>query len=518
MARNGCKIVLTAERCLMSDYHDSLFLGFCACAPKNLWRKFYFFHFICPTTPTESKGKTILSPYGTRRIETALLKYGFLRDDIVVVHPDKIRNFVGPKTKVIGAASNDPLGRGPASTTFSYPTGFFRDKGEAYDAWKFRELVTDPYLKRWGAKIVVGGPGAWQLEDEEARHKLNVDVAVVGEGENVVPPLFEQIIKGEPVSEIVYGDVVDLNEYPEISGGTVGGVVEVSRGCGRGCKFCNPTLLKLRSRPVETILKDVMANIRAGQDKITVHAEDVLRYNAKGIRVDKASVINLFSSIAKIKEVKRVGPSHFALASVASEPTILKEIAEVIGDKSGPWIAGQTGVETGSPRLIEKHMYGKAAPFKPKDWPDLVEQTFGICQDSKWIPCGTLVLGLPGEEEDDILKTIELMDRLKDYKSLIVPLFFVPIGTLTEQRGFTVDDMADYHWKLVLACWEHGMKWAETLSRDYVGSMPFLPRFFLLRFMNKVVHKVSKKARREMYKLIEKYQKNVEKSLMAEVH
>lgn len=518
MVKKGHKIVLTAERCLMSDYHGSLFLGFCACAPKNLWRKFFFFHFICPTTPVKADGKTVLAPYGTRRIETALLKYGFAREDIVVAHPDKISNFIGVKTRVIGVSSNDPLGRGPASTTFSYPTGFLSDKGEPYDAWKFRELVTNPYLKRWGAKIVVGGPGAWQLEDKEARRKLNIDVAVVGEGEDVTPPLFEQIIRGETPPEVVYGDVVDINKFPEISGGTVGGVVEVSRGCGRGCKFCNPTLTRLRSRPVEAIIKDVMVNIKAGQKKITVHAEDILRYNAKGIKVDREAVINLFRSIAKIEDIENIGPSHFALASVASEPSLLKEITEVIKDKIGPWVAGQTGVETASPRLIEKHMPGKVAPFKPRDWPDIVEQAFGICQDSLWIPCGTLVLGLPGEEEDDVLKTVELMDRLKNFKSIIVPLFFVPIGRLTECSEFTVKDMKDYHWKLILACWNHGMRWVESLSRDYVGSMPFLPKFFLLRFMCKVVHKISKKATEEMYRLIEEHRKTLEKPLIAEVH
>ena len=115
----GYKIVLTAERCMMSDYHGSLFLGFCACAPKSLWHPFFYFRFICPSAPTYDGGKAKLAPYGTRKIEAALLAYGFPREDIVVVHPDKIRKFIGPETKVIGITSNDPLGRGPASTTFA---------------------------------------------------------------------------------------------------------------------------------------------------------------------------------------------------------------------------------------------------------------------------------------------------------------------------------------------------------------------------------------------------------------
>ena len=506
MRGEGWKIVLTAERCMMSDYHGSLFLGFCACAPKKLWNSFAFFHFICPKAPTYDNGKSKLAPYATRKIEASLLEYGFTEDEVVVVEPESIRDYVGPKTKVIGVTSNDPLGRGPATTTFSAPTGFFRDKGEAYDAWKFRELVTDPYLKHWGAKIVVGGPGSWQLEDDKERRRLNVDVVVIGEGENVTPPLFEKIVKGEKVPEVVYGDIVETEKMSKIRGGTVGGVVEVSRGCGRGCKFCIPTLLKLRSRPLEDILEEVRVNVQAQQTQITLHAEDILRYKANGIKVNREAVTSLFESVKKIEGVENVGPSHFALASVASQPKLLREISDIVGvgGREKPWIAGQTGVETGSPKLIERHMPGKALPFKPKEWPDVVEQAFGICMDSDWVPCGTLILGLPGEEEEDILKTIELMDRLKNYKSLIVPLFFVPIGSLKKEKRFTVDDMKEYHWDLMLKCWDHGMRWAEELAKEYVVKMPFLAKTFVLSFITWVVKFADKRARKNIVKLKEK--------------
>ena len=503
MRNRGYKIVLTAERCMMSDYHGSLFLGFCACAPRTLWHPFFFFRFICPSTPTMKGGQAKLAPYATRKIEAALINYGFSREDVVVVRPDKIRKFVGPETRVIGVTSNDPLGRGPASTTFTGETGFFG--GEPYDAWKFRELVTDPYLKRWGAKIVVGGPGSWQLEDEEVRRKLGIDVVVIGEGENVAPPLFEKIVNGEDVEGVVYGDVVEIEHMYRILGGTVGGVVEVARGCGRGCKFCAPTLLRFRSRPLEDILEEVRVNVEWGQRNITLHAEDILRYKADGFKVNRNEVVNLFSSVMNMDGVKDVGPSHFALASVVVEPKLLGEISDIVGvdGKKKPWISGQTGVETGSPRIIERSMPGKVKPYRPADWPDIVEQAFGICKDSRWVPCGTLVLGLPGETEEDVYMTIELMDRIKKYKSIIVPLFFVPIGGLKGERGFSVKDMKPCHWELILACWDHGMRWAEELALEYVSKMPFLSRSYVLGFMRKVVRKVNQKARKEIMKHME---------------
>lgn len=506
--RDGYKIVLTAERCLMSNYNNALFLGFTACGPKNLFNPFLYFRLVCPPVPTYNGGIAKNAPYGLRKIEAALLDYGFDENDVVVVVPDKIRKFVGPNTKIIGISSNDPLGKGPASTTFTGPLGLVR--GESYIAWKFRELVTDPYLRKWGAKIVVGGPGAWQLEDPEPRRELGIDVVVSGEGENVVPPLFEKIIRGEDVPEVVYGDVVEVDKMSLIRNPTICSLVEVARGCGRGCKFCLPTLRRLRSRPLEHILKEVEVNLRDGRRWITLHAEDILRYKAHGIKVNRQAVVELWESIMKMDGVIGVGPSHFALSSVASEPTLLEELSTIVGvgTKDKPWIAGQTGIESGSPRIMSIHMRGKVLPFKPDEWPDVVEQAFGICKDSNWVPCATLIMGLPGETEDDVIKTIELLDRLKDYKSLIVPLFFVPLGVLKNERGFGVQDMNEYHWELMLACWDHDIRWLVELAREYLHRMRWIARAFIMRFVNFVVKKANKRVRKIIHERMEEASKS----------
>lgn len=139
----------------MSSYHGALFLGFTACAPKSLFKPFLFFRFICPPVPTK-RGLAKIAPYGTRKIEAALLDYGFKKDEVAVVPPDNIEKFITQETKVVGITSNDPLSLGPASTTFSGPKGLIKE--ESYSAWKFRELVTR--LKKYDVKVVVGGAGA----------------------------------------------------------------------------------------------------------------------------------------------------------------------------------------------------------------------------------------------------------------------------------------------------------------------------------------------------------------------
>ena len=218
-------------------------------------------------------------------------------------------------------------------------------------AIKFRELLNNPAVKRFKPKIIVGGPGSWQLEDEEIRRRLGVDCVVIGEGERVVPSIFEKAVNGEELPGVVYGEVASVDEIPVIRGATIDGIVEIARGCGRGCDFCVPTMQRYRCLPISHILKEVEVNVRAGRQPI-LHAEDVLRYGARGIEVNREAVINLFKSVKAHPRVKGVGISHFALASVASAPEVVEEISNILGADEKCWLSGQTGIETGSPSRL----------------------------------------------------------------------------------------------------------------------------------------------------------------------
>ena len=459
----GYRIVLTADRTLMSEYGGGIFLGFSACVPKGLIPDWLYFSLFCPSVEVNEDGSVRYAPCGTRKIEAALLNYGFQRDDVIVAHPDHLNKVVGPNTRVVGITGNDPLGMGPATSTFTQLFG-----GEAYMAVKFREILSHPTIQRFKPRIIVGGPGAWQLEDKENRSRLWIDCVVIGEGEKVVGPLFEKAVNDEEVPEVVYGEVVTEDEIPLIKGATINGIVEIARGCGRGCDFCVPTLQRYRCLPIDHILKEVEVNVKAGRRPL-LHAEDVLRYKAKGLRINKEAVIDLFKSVKSHPGVKGVGISHFALSSVLSAPGVIKEISRMLGaGEDGRWISGQTGIETGSPRLIKDHMAGKCKPFKPEEWPQVVVNSFETLARNNWVPCATLIIGLPGETEKDIELTIELVEELKGFKSLIVPLFLVSEGGLKSKvESFTLEKTTPKHSELFLRCWEHNLNWAPILIEEH---------------------------------------------------
>ena len=463
MADEGCKVVLTADRTLMSEYRGGIFLGFCACLPKGLIPDWLYFSMLCPSVPVNGDGSVKYAPCGTRKIEAALLDHGFKREDVIVAHPEHLDKVVGSRTKIIGITENDPLGIGPATSTF---TQVFN--GKAYMNVKFRELLSHHAIKRYRPRIIVGGPGAWQLEDREIRSNLGIDCVVVGEGEKAVGPLFKRALDGESLPEVVHGDVVATDEIPLIRGATIDGIVEISRGCGRGCEFCVPTLQIYRCLPISDILKEVEVNLRAGRRPL-LHAEDVLRYKARGLEVNKDAVIDLFKTVKSYPGVKAVGMSHFALASIASAPDVVEEISNILdAGKEGGWLSGQTGIETGSPRLVRDFMKGKCRPFNPEDWPQVVIDAFDIMSRNCWVPCATLIMGFPDETEKDVDLTIDLIEELKNYKSVIVPLFLVSMGGLKDKtESFTIEKMTTKHSELFFKCWEHNIDWGQTLLQEY---------------------------------------------------
>ena len=458
----GYPIVLTSDRTLMSEYGGGLFMGFSACLPKGTVPDNVYFNLLCPSIEADKDGSVSVAPCGMRKIEAALLRSGFSQDDIIVAHPDKLHLVIGPDTKVLGLTENDPLGIGPATSTFTQILG-----GEPHMKLKLQELVRHPSVQKYHPRIILGGPGSWQLAERGARESIGVDCVVIGEAERVVGPLFRKAMSGEDIPRMVMGEVTPIEEIPQLEHATLNGIVEIARGCGRGCEFCVPQLQKYRCLPVENICRDVDLNLRAGRQPI-LHAEDVLRYGAKSIAVDEEKVVGLFRAVKGRPGVTKVGISHFALASVASAPRAVAEISEILELDGSRWLGGQTGVETGSPRLMARYMRGKCRPFECEQWPDTVVQAFQVLEDNHWVPCATIIMGLPGETESDVAMTSELVDRLHGFRSLVVPLFFVATGELNDGcKSFDLQQMSRTYSELFLNCWEHNLKWGSSLYEGW---------------------------------------------------
>jgi hypothetical protein len=58
---------------------------------------------------------------------------------------------------------------------------------------------------------------------------------------------------------------------------------------------------------------------------------------------------------------------------------------------------------------------------------------------------------------------MELIDDLRSDRSLIVPLFFVPLGRLKNEDWFRRAEMTELHKQLLFQCAEHDFYWLDNL-------------------------------------------------------
>ncbi|RLF44327.1 MAG: radical SAM protein [Thermoplasmata archaeon] len=467
-------VLLTCDRTLMSNHHGKEFLGFGTSAPPN-WLPEWLFRYLFFPKIKKVNGLPWQAPYGLRKIEAKLIDEGI---DALVVDPDDLAKY---RAKIIGIYVMDPFGWGPSSTTFA---GIMKT-GEPYLAKYFKKLLQSKgykKLKEEGAKTIVGGPGTWQFRyKSEFLDEYGIDCVFNGEGEMAVD-LIRDALNGKKLPRFhdEYG-APSLKEIPTIRKASVNGLIEIGRGCPRGCKFCSVTLRPLRWYPYEKIEKEMKVNVEAGVKGGILHAEDVLLYGQRGVMPNEEKIVKL-NEMAK-KYYDTISWSHASFAAVAAKPKIIEKCSEIICDEKQKWWGAEMGIETGSPELIKKAMPAKAKPFKPEQYPEIVKEAAGIMTDNNLIPACTLITGLPEETEDDVIKTIELMDDLKDFKSVIVPLFFVPMGKLKDKDWFKEHEMNELHRELLIKCLQHDIKWTKIIANEYFQERKrdvFLKPFYAL--------------------------------------
>jgi len=459
----GVPIVLTGSATDMSDFKLNPFRAFTGgfptgIVPKRLLRKYWY-----PPVPNNGDDTAKYAPYGMRKIEAVLIKE-FGAENVAVVHPNNLQKVVGQKTKVIGITSMEPAGTGFVSRTYTSFVGF---GGEPVAAAEFRELVDKPLLRKWGAKIILGGPGAWQIHKAKLQKKYDLDCIVMGEGEKTVLKIFRMALNGEELPSVVETEPPEPAEIPCIIHPSIFGIVEIMRGCGRGCKFCSPTSRRRYSFPLEHVLKEVKLNASKGTKMIMLASEDLFLYQAQEkFLPNREAIVELIKSIAAVPGVKFIQPAHASLAPVVYDPKMAEEIGPILLEKS-LWVTKGTrhssieiGIETGSIRLINEHMKGKMLPYKPEEWHDIVTKGIDIMNENHIWPLTTLIIGLPGETENDTIATLELLDKMKHSQVFYVPLLFTSEEDcmLKEARHMDLKHLTPLQWELIATCWKRNIE------------------------------------------------------------
>jgi len=483
----GVPIVLTASRAEMSHYDYNPFIAFTCTFPQAFTKLVLEKYF----KPDDHKdGRARFAPYGLRKVE-ALLAREFGADNVIVAHYADLDRFIGPGTLAVGITSMDPMGLAYVSTTYNSLIGM---GGESLNAVEFRRLMKHPALRRHRPRIIVGGAGVWQIRDTRSQHNFGIDLLFQGESERDLVGMFGKVMNGEDVPEYFVAEKPKWEDIPFITGAATYGTVEIMRGCGRGCAFCTPTMRKRRSFPIEHIMKEVETTVKCGSKAIFTTSEDIFLYECGPNFVpNREKIVKLYSSIASNPGVEYILLSHASLAPVVHDPKLPRELAPILLEKT-PWtpehgyrqrfITVEVGIETGSVRLMEKYMKGKALPFGVEKWPELVVQGIGIMNDNDWWPLCTIMTGMPGEEEKDIIATLELVDDLRSAgaKMFYTPVIFIPIeeAMLGKAKRSDLRNFTGLQWEFIMKCWRNNMDFWMPQLRGPVGAAASLYFFSYL--------------------------------------
>ncbi len=460
------KIVITSDRATMTNYSDFNALGFLLCLPKRLIPKFLVDKFIAPRLRVDKKtGWVNVAPYALRKLEAALIMRGFSPiEDFVITTPENLPKVVNEETRIVAIHVLDPMGLAPVSYTLRVLFG----GGDTWTKTLFLKLMDKvrKLKEKYNFKIVVGGPGTWQIRD--IYRKFGIDLLIHGEGELIFPEVCKLILEGEDISGELDGGSVPLELIPPILNPARGGMVQITRGCPRRCRFCNPTMFNFRSIPLDIIRQEIEVNKRAGYRAMSLVTEDGLLYGAKGVRVNKEALRKLLKVVKECSV--RADFCHVSLAAVKQAPDIVEEWSRE-NEHFKNFAFPQVGLETGSVRLLKKYMAGKAAPWRVEDWHEIAEESTEIMNRNYWYPCYTLILGLPEETEDDAKATLELIKRLDKYRCWIFPLFFVPMGhSMLEHENFAKPEILKYdiYREILYETLEHNIKFTKFVLDKFV--------------------------------------------------
>lgn len=466
----GRKIVLAASTSEASEYMTSTWRQMLLGTLPAKYSKFPFYMVdIDWQNETKPDGQAVAVPNGLRVVESLLLQK-FAPEDIAVCYTDQLDLFVGEDTRVVGVHAHNPLGIAFATDVYSHMYGRAL---EPINAAEFKRLITHPALKKHKdhLKVIVGGPGSWQIEKKNLQDQWNIDCIVDGEAEEIVVPLFESAMRGEALPRKIEGKSPPLDLIPTTHNRSIFGVVEVTRGCGRGCQFCSIALRKGRSLPLEHILENVRIQVAGGAETIMLTSEDIFLYE-QGPKFDTniPALRKLFESVAAVPGVKHVIQSHGTIAPIVRDPEVVDELSHIVVDRSIHKHPASThpedryaslfiGLETGSPRLFNQYMKGKAYPYKAEQWHDVVLKGMDIMNQRNWFPFCTWIVGLPGETEDDTKKSLDLLHALKGAKWVSIPTLFVSLDEtrMGGQDSAQLYKLTELQWEFFYTCWRYNL-------------------------------------------------------------
>ncbi len=232
-----------------------------------------------------------------------------------------------------------------------------------------------------------------------------VDLVVGTNNIGEIPQLLKELLKAKPKTQsrgqklAVGKDKRDEFVYqPEFHQEDNHSLVVISEGCDNFCSYCIVPRVRgrLRHRKPEDILKEIKRNIEKGAACVTLLGQNVNAY-----KYDKTDFIDLLKLVNAI-----TGLAEFGFVTSHPKDASLK-LFQAMADLEKLKKYLHLPFQSASNRILEIMRRG----YSPEHYLDLARAY------RKIVPQGELstdvIVGFPGETEEDFLKTKELMEEVR---------------------------------------------------------------------------------------------------------
>jgi hypothetical protein len=436
-------------------------------------------------------------PAGARVLEASLLRR-YDAGEIVSCYPADLDTFIGPNTRVVAVSTHNPIGVTFAAGVYTSIFGSAKQPiNSVYSREMFATIEANPYRDRF--KVIVGGSGGWQIAQTAAWEELSVDCVVDGRSESEdTLALFDAALRGDAIArevEVHHPKERDTIIFPDKR--TTFGVVELTTGCGRRCQFCLPDLNPQLDLPKDRIMDAVRANVRDGNKQISLATEDMFIWGQ--VKTDtpfyfpnREALLDLYGDVVNTPGVEQHVLSHSTIAPAVVDPVLIEKLSDMLLPKSPlrlPYLSTHPeqkalvpliGLETGSVRLAKQIMPSKGVPFPIEDWPSIIVRGLEILNRNHWFPAMTLIIGSPGETDEDVKATIDLIMEVerRGLFAFFIPSIFTPLHDTRMADTHGVEETAELsrlQWQLLMKCWKMNLRpgqnswWAPTAWR--LGSL-----------------------------------------------
>jgi hypothetical protein len=185
---------------------------------------------------------------------------------------------------------------------------------------------------------------------------------------------------------------------------------------------------------------------------------------------NRSELLDLYRSIVEYPGVEQVTLSHATIAPAIVDPDLIAELSALLLDRSpirlrsvsthpdGRALAPLIGIETGSVRIARKIMAGKALPFDITDWPHVVLNGLEVLNRHNWFPVCTLIVGSPGETDEDSMATLDLLYEVerRGLHCMWVPSIFTPLVRTRMEDAVGIREtqhLSALQWQVIMKAW-----------------------------------------------------------------